>query len=98
MATKTVKTETEKFTLETTIDRVKKTATEVNKIALTSSEDLINEVITRGEQWQGVTTKAIDCSIKLIAKQQDIVFDALESVKSQLTHGRKRLNSLFSKN
>lgn len=95
---KAAKIETGKITLESTIDRVKKTATDVNKVALETSEDLVNEVVVRGEQWQNVTTKAIDGSIKLIAKQQDIVFDALESVKGQLSYSRKRLKNLFSKN
>lgn len=95
---KAAKIETEKFTLESTIDRVKKTATDVNKVALETSEDLVNEVIVRGEQWQDVATKAIDGSMKLVTKQQDIVFDALESVKDQFNHGRKRFKNLFSKN
>lgn len=98
MANKTAQKENEKFTVETVINRVKETAKDVNNVALDTTQDLVNEVIVRGEQWQNVTAKAIEGGMKLMTNQQEIVFDALESVKGQIMHGRKRLKNLFSKN
>jgi hypothetical protein len=98
MANKTETKENEKFTVDTVINKVKETAKEVNTVALDTTQDLVNEVIVRGEQWQNVTSKAIEGGMKLMTNQQEIVFDALESVKGQLMHGRKRLKNLFSKN
>jgi hypothetical protein len=100
MANKTVTKENvnEKFTMDNVINKVKETAKDVNNVALDTTKDLVNEVIVRGEQWQNVTAKAIEGGMKLMTNQQEIVFDALESVKGQLMHGRKRLKTLFSKN
>ncbi len=101
MATKTAKkvtNRTERFNVEQAIERVKATSQDVNKFALETTEDLVNETIARTEQWQGIATKAIEGGIKLASKQQDIVFDTLESLKGQFTYGRKRFSALVSKN
>ena len=101
MATKSAKKATkvnERFNFENTIERVKTTTSDVNNFALEATEDLVNEAIVRTEQWQNVATKAIDGCLKLASKQQDIVFDTLESLKGQFAHSRKRFSSLFSKN
>lgn len=50
MANKTVTKENEKFTMDTVINKVKETAKEVNTVALDTTQDLVNEVIVRGEQ------------------------------------------------
>ena len=101
MATKTAKKATqkvEKFNVEQAIQRVKTTSQDVNNFALEATEDIVNETLARTEQWQGVATKAIEGGFKLVSKQQDIVFDTLESLKGQFTYGRKRFSALVSKN
>ena len=98
MANKSVEKTTSKFNLDNAVSRVKDTAKEVNNLAIETTQDLVNEVIVRGEQWQNVTSKAIEGGMKLVSNQQDIVFNALESVKDQLIHGRKRFKNLFSNN
>ena len=101
MATKSTKKAekaTERFNFENAIERVKSTSNDVNNFALETTEDLVNEALVRTEQWQGVTTKAIEGGLKLASKQQDLVFDTLESLKGQFAHSRKRFSSLFSKN
>jgi len=82
-------------------DRVKaarNAAKNANKNVYNTTQDVVDFSIKRGTEWQGVTEKAIKGSLKLAANQQDIVFDTLFSLKSQIKHGRKRMNSLFSKN
>lgn len=101
MATKTTKkvaNRIERFNVEQAIQRVKETSIDVNNFALEATEDLVNETIARTEQWQGIATKAIEGSIKLASKQQDIVFDTLESLKGQFAHSKKRFSALVSKN
>lgn len=101
MATKTMKkvaNRVEKFNVDQAIQRVKETSIDVNNFALEATEDLVNETIARTEQWQGIATKAIEGGIKLASKQQDIVFDTLESLKGQFIYGRNRFADLVSKN
>ncbi len=101
MATKTTKkvaNRVEKFNVDQAIQRVKETSIDVNNFALEATEDLVNETIARTEQWQGIATKAIEGGIKLASKQQDIVFDTLESLKGQFIYGRNRFADLVSKN
>lgn len=101
MATKTTKKVAnivEKFNVDQAIQRVKETSIDVNNFALEATEDLVNETIARTEQWQGIATKAIEGGIKLASKQQDIVFDTLESLKGQFIYGRNRFADLVSKN
>ncbi len=99
MATKSAKKVTsETFNFDQAIKRVKTTTKDVNQFAIEATEDIVNEAITRTEQWQGIATKAIDGGLKLVSNQQDIVFDTLESLKGQFLHGRKRFSTLVSKN
>jgi hypothetical protein len=101
MATKTTKKvaqKIEKFNVEQAIERVRSTSIDVNNFALEATEDLVNETIARTEQWQGIATKALAGGIKLASKQQDIVFDTLESLKGQFVHGKKRFSALVNKN
>ncbi len=100
MATKkkAKETATEKYTIENVVDRVKDMSKDINDFALETTEDILDGALNRTEQWQGIASKAIDGGLKLAANQQEIVFDALESIKGQLSHSRKRFSSLFSKN
>ena len=100
MATKknAKETMTEKYTIETVVDRVKDMSKEINDFALETTEDIVTGAISRTEQWQNIASKAIDGGLKLAANQQEIVFDTLESIKGQLAHSRKRFSMLFSKN
>ena len=95
---KKVANRVEKFNVDQAIQRVKETSIDVNNFALEATEDLVNETIARTEQWQGIATKAIEGGIKLASKQQDIVFDTLESLKGQFIYGRNRFADLVSKN
>ncbi len=95
MATKTA--QTKKSTVpENRWDKVKSTAKNVNKFILESAEDLVDGALKNGEQWQGVAAKATHGGLELTAKQTDIVFSTLETVKRQLIKNAPRFRKLFS--
>lgn len=98
MATKTAKKVNNKFDVNKGIETIKGTAKNVNTFALETSNEVIDASIATASVWQGVAEKAIKGGFKLVRKQQDITFDALESVKGQLVDGRKRFAKLFSNN
>ena len=65
-----------------------------NKFVIDTAEDVVDMGIKRTADWQGVTEKAIQGGLKVSAKQQDLVFDALESVKSQIVAGKNQMTKL----
>ncbi|MEL6628683.1 MAG: hypothetical protein AAFQ92_24395 [Bacteroidota bacterium] len=67
----------------------------VNDFTLKTAEGLVDGVAENGAKWQGVAEKAIKGGLKLTAKQQDIMFDTLETVKGQINKGSKRLKNLI---
>ncbi|MFT5167079.1 MAG: hypothetical protein ACI8P3_002316, partial [Saprospiraceae bacterium] len=69
-----------------------------NTYTLKTAENVVDGAIVNGEKLQDITNKAVKGSLKLAAKQQDIVFDTLETVKVQLNHTVVRFRKLFSKN
>lgn len=81
-----------------TIQNIKQTSKNVNEYTLKTAEGLVEVALENGEKWQAVGNKAIQGGLKLAAKQQDIVFDTLETVKGQLIANGERFAKLFSKN
>ncbi len=103
MKTKKSKKAVVKSNLNTVIDTTKKafnttksTAKKVNGFALKTTEEVVSESLMIAGQWQGVTTKAIKGGFKLVANQQDIFFDTLDTFKAQFLQGRKRFHKLFA--
>lgn len=73
-----------------------KTAAEVNEAALTTGEEVVNEILSSGKQWSKLGKKAINGGVKLAAKQQDITLSAIEEVKQQLAESKKRFYKIMS--
>ncbi len=78
------------------IDTTKGSVKKVNEFALNTTEEMVTETITIAEQWQKVSVKAIKEGFKLASTQQDIVFDALDSLKTQFKYGKKKVVKLFA--
>ena len=93
MKTKNIKV-TEK--LNNIIDTAKSSAKKANDYALNTTEEVVLETITIAENWQKVTDKALKGGVKLMANQQNLIFDTLESVKVQLIDGKKKLSKVFA--
>lgn len=75
---------------EFTLKAFRNTIKSFNKFVLDTTEEVMDETLERAEDWQTVGEKAIKGGIKIAAKQQDLVFDALEAAKKQITKGKKR--------
>lgn len=87
-------------TLVRNIDKVRTQAKTIHDTTLSATDTIVDEVVAVGSQWQDVLAKALKQGVKLMAKQQDFLFDTLESVKGQVqSDGIKAKNLLgFGKN
>jgi len=79
---------------EFSLKSIRNTVKEVNKFVLDTTEDVIDGTLNRAEDWQVVGEKALKGGIKIAAKQQDLVFDALETLKKQIKKGKKRAEAI----
>jgi len=73
-----------------TLKNFRNTIKGFNKFILDTTEEVLDETLNRTEDWQMVGEKAIKGGIKVAAKQQDLMFDALEALKKQIKKGQKR--------
>ena len=101
-ATQKVKTTVNDFDMAdvatATLNTAKETAKVANKVALESAEDIVDVAFENGKKLQSITAKAIDGGFKIAAKQQDIVFTTLETVKGQFIKNASRFRGLFKSN
>lgn len=74
---------------------LKTTAKNANEVALETAEELVEGFAVNGEKWQGIANKAIKNGFKLAARQQDIVFTTLETVKGQLLNSANRFKNII---
>lgn len=98
MATKRKTVKKQQAKVNKTWGQFKEVVKDVNEFALETSEEVVEGVITNGEKWQKVVEKATKGGLQLSAKQQDIVYNTLETVKGQLVNSTKRLKKIFSSN
>ncbi len=98
VAAKTAKEAIENIDLTEGLDTVKKTAKKANKVALETADTVVEGVFSNSEKWQNVAAKAVKGGLHLAGRQQEIVFDTLDTVKGQLTQSANRFKKLFSNN
>jgi len=91
MATKKVKVED-----TSTIDILKNKTRNFNKVVLKNADQIVDETLATGEEWQGVFAKALKKGTVLFGKQQDMALDGLEMLKGQYGYSAKRLRKLLS--
>jgi len=78
-----------------TVDNITKATKNINDYTLKTAEEIVEGVIENGQKLQGITNKAVKGGLKLAAKQQDIIFDTLETVKGQFNDSAARFKKLF---
>lgn len=76
------------------LGRTKITLKSANDYALRTTEVVVSEGILVAGQWQKVANKAIKGGLSLAAKNQDIVFEALNGVKKHMILSKERFNKL----
>lgn len=97
-AINTVQEAREQLTIDNGVQFAKKTVKNINDYALEATEEVVDATMKGGKQWQALADKAIKNGFEIAEKQQEIVFDTLDTVKAQLTASTKRFFGLFSKN
>lgn len=90
------KKEEKKGFVATTLDNTKKFALNANELALNKTEQVVTDSLEIAAQWQGVAEKAIKGGLKLSSNQQELVFDILNAVKSDLIEGKKKFKTLVA--
>ena len=80
------------------IERARSVAKNINEFSKQAADDLVEVAFESGKEWQGVAAKAVKGGLKLADKQQDIMFDTLETLKGQMFKGVKRFRNLIAKN
>lgn len=98
IAVKNVKEAIEKVNETVTFDNLKDTVKTANKFTLETADELVEGAIDNGEKLQVIANKAVNGGLKLAAKQQDIVFTTLETMKGQLATSALRLKKLLRSN
>ena len=81
MATKTKKTPT--TIIDTTANKALRLATKANDLALSTTEKVAMKSIKLTEKGLGLSSKIVKKGLKASAKNQDFVFDTLETVKGK---------------
>jgi len=94
----TVKNRIEDIDVKANVTQIKTTAKQVNDFALSTADDMLDDAFDSGKKWQGVANKAVKGGLHLAERQQEIVFDTLETVKGQLLSSASRVRTLFSRN
>ncbi len=94
----TTKKNIQSIDIKENIEQIKSTAIKANDFALTATENVVNSAVKNGTQLQNITDKAIKGGLSLAARQQDIIFNTLETVKGQILQSADRLQTIFSKN
>ena len=79
-------------------EQIKKTIKTANNFVLETSEEVIDEAIAKGAAWQNISAKAIAGGLKLAKNQQDVIFTALETIKSSIVKGKKRFEDSSKEN
>ena len=81
MATKTKNTQT--TIIDTTANKALGLATKANDLALSTTEKVAMKSISLTEKGLGLSSKIVKKGLNFSAKNQDIVFDTLETVKGK---------------
>ncbi|MFD2914528.1 hypothetical protein [Psychroserpens luteus] len=69
--------------IDTTANKALELVTKANDLALSTTEKLAMKSISLAEKGLGLSTKIVKKGIKASAKNQELVFDTLETVKGK---------------
>tara|TARA_R110002072_G_scaffold7993_9_gene42221 strand:+ start:1944 stop:2216 length:273 start_codon:yes stop_codon:yes gene_type:complete len=81
MATKTKKAQT--TIIDTTANKALELVTKANDLALNTTEKVVTKSIDLTEKGLGLSSKMVKKGLKASAKNQDFVFNTLETVKGK---------------
>ena len=85
-------------TFSSTCENLLEKTSNLNSLALKSTEKTILGVIETASKWQSISEKTVKNGLKISADKQEVFFDTLDNAKGHLTNGINRSKKLFSKN
>jgi hypothetical protein len=74
--------------------KVKKQVAKLNNNALQTADNLVENSLTVATKWQDVFAKAMKGGTDILAKQQDMTFTVLETLKGHLLKTTARLRKM----
>jgi hypothetical protein len=98
MAKKANKTQDINTRFDSIVATTKDVTKAANDFVLESTDDVLKVALKRTSDWQTVGEKALQGGLKLAANQQELMFDTLDVLKSQIKNGQKRFSALISNN
>ncbi len=96
MATKAKRTR-KNWNADKMIDRTVERIETANDFVCDTTEKFIVTGIKIGEQWQSLVQKSLNKGFKMADTQQDIMFNAIEGVGTQISAGYNRAKSMLTK-
>lgn len=81
---------------QSTLTILKNKAQELNTVALETTNEIVEETLATGEQWQNVFAKALRKGTDLFARQQDLTLNGLVLLKKQFEYSTKRTKQLLA--
>ncbi|MEZ4987146.1 MAG: hypothetical protein R2795_19250 [Saprospiraceae bacterium] len=70
---------------------IRKQVAATNDFLVKTADEVLDTTLENATKWNTVAQKAIKGGLQLVAKQQDMLFDTLETVKEQWTQSGKRV-------
>ncbi len=74
------------------------TAKSINDMGLKIADSMVEGVTASSDKWMKLSDKTVKNGLKITAKQQDILFEAVSDMKGQVESGMKRFKKIFSAN
>lgn len=84
----------EMFDVTKGIKQAKSTAKDANDFTLNTTDKVVDGVFDNSKKVMNLTDKAVKGSLELAERQQEMVFDTLETIKEQFTESAKRLKKI----
>jgi len=77
------------------VDNIKTTAKNINAEILKTSDNIVDESLATGKEWQKIFAKALQNGTVIFGKQQDLFIETVASVKKQYDNGSTRFIKLL---
>lgn len=88
-------TEFKMDTIKNGLDTLKGKVRELNQSTINFSEEMVENGLKTGTEWQKIFAKAVKHGIVLADKQQKLVLDTLEAVKGQVSKSAKQYQEVL---
>jgi len=81
--------------IEGGMKKIRTSAGKFNNFALSTANSLVETGFENTKKWQNIGEKAVKGSCEIAEKQQDLIFENLDVLKSQFSSSVSRLKVMF---